>query len=62
MDTFRICPTNPLVIERKPDPPGAYWYFYMVTDSKPEARRILNVLRGIVAEPDPEQMSWLEAV
>jgi hypothetical protein len=43
MNIYRICPTRPLVIERsiKGD---TRWYFYMVTDSPNEAKRIVGVL------------------
>lgn len=41
---YRICPTKPLVIERGIEPNPARWYFYMVTDSPNEAKRILGVL------------------
>jgi hypothetical protein len=57
-DDYRICPTNRLVIERKPDPSMVRWCFYMVTDSPAEAKRILAVLHG---RTQPEQLAMLES-
>jgi hypothetical protein len=47
---YRICPTRPLVIERSIEPNAARWYFYMVTDSPYEAKRIIRILNEELAE------------
>jgi hypothetical protein len=57
--TFRLCPTNALVIEWKAELPGARWCFYRVCDSKPDAKRSLSIINGETVE-DSEQMELLE--
>ena len=38
---YRIAPTDPLVIERKPNQHGARWYFWLRRDTPGETRRAL---------------------
>ena len=56
---YRIAPHNAIVIERRVERPGARFCFYMTTDSRNEANRILSVLCG-VTEGDVEQMEWTQ--
>lgn len=57
--TFRICPTNALVIEWRAPVLGARWCFYKVCDSKPDAQRSLAIING-EAVGIVDQMELLE--
>jgi hypothetical protein len=56
--TFRICPTNAVVIEWKADLPGARWCFFKTNDSKRDAKRSLSAINGETVE-DTEQMELM---
>lgn len=43
--TFRICPTDPLIVEWRLEQDGAKWGFYKVCDSPNDAIRALSVIR-----------------
>jgi len=55
--TYRICPTNRLIIERKADPIGARWCFWRICDSPNDVKRHLAMLRG-----EPEIATQMELV
>jgi hypothetical protein len=57
--TYRICPADKLIIERKADPPNARWCFYRVCDSPADAKRSLSSIRGDV--PVEQIEIWVEA-
>jgi hypothetical protein len=38
---YRICPTDPLLIERKPNTHGARWVFWLRRDTPGETKRAL---------------------
>lgn len=54
--TYRLCPTNRLVIEWQTDP-AERWGFYKVCDSPNEAKRSLAILNGESPEV-PEQLDF----
>ena len=39
--TYRICPTDPLTVERRDNKSGSRWYFYLHRDTASEARAAL---------------------
>lgn len=63
--SFRICPTNSLIIEWRLKRDGARWCFFRICDGKPEAKRIYRKLEhGIVDDPGnvEEQPMLLETL
>jgi hypothetical protein len=49
---YRICPTDPLLIERKPNTHGARWTWYLRRDTPGEARAaLLQLGKGEGVQP-----------
>lgn len=57
--SFRIAPTNRIIIEWRADLPSARWCFYKVCDSPNDAKRALGLLNG-TGHPQTEQQELLE--
>lgn len=51
---FRICPTDRLIIEWRPEQGGARFGFYRVCDSPNDAKRSLSVINGDAPQDEPQ--------
>lgn len=59
--TFRICPTNRLIIEWRADNDAARWCFFKVCDSPNDAQRSLLLING-GAQVEQEQLELMEVI
>lgn len=54
--SFRIAPTNALIIEWRRKQDGARWCFFRICDGKPEAKRIYRHLEHGIVDVDGDAL------